>query len=306
MKIKILITDKLIERFGSIYKKNFNVNYLWKIKDQYKYSEYEALIVTGGFKTSRSFLEQFRKLKIISVFGVGYDGVDIKYCKENNITVSNTPHVLTNDVSDLAIGLLLSLSRNIHIGHDYIKRNKWSKSPPLLTDSLANKKIGIVGMGKIGRCIAKKAKAFNLEIFYTGPNKKKINLKYYKNLQKMASDVNFLIIACKGGEDTYQIINKKIINSLKKSAYLINISRGSVIDENALINALEKNKIKGAALDVFNNEPVINPRLKKLKNVLLSPHNASGTVETRMEMAKLSGENILNFFKLKKPIFKVI
>ena len=160
-------------------------------------------------------------------------------------------------------------------------------------------------MGKIGQSFAKKAKVFNLDIFYYGPNKKKINFKYYKDLQKMAKEVNFLVITCKGRDETNGIIDQSIINSLRKDAYIINISRGSVINERALLKALQYNKIKGAALDVFNNEPNINPKFKKLKNVILSPHHASGTKETRNKMAELSCINVFNFFSNKKPTHKI-
>ena len=305
MKKKILIVDKLIQPFEEVYKQKFNVNYLWQIKNQNTLQEYEIIIVTGGFKTNKTFLKKFKNLKIISVFGVGYDGVDINYCKKNNIIVTNTPDTLTNDVADLVIGLLITLSRRIVENHNYTKNNEWPKKALELNQSLKNKKVGIVGMGKIGKAFAKKAKAFYLDISYYGPNKKKINFKYYKNLKKMAKEVNFLVITCKGGKKTNGIIDLSIINSLRKDAYIINVSRGSVIDENALLKALRYNKIKGAALDVFYNEPNINAQFRKLKNVILSPHHASGTKETRYEMAKLSCKNILNFFNNKKPIYKV-
>ena len=212
MKKKILIADKLIHSFEKVYKLKFNVECLWKIKTKSNSLEHEAVIVTGGFKTNKYFLKKFKNLKIVSVFGVGYDGVDIDYCKKNSIQVTNTPDVLTNDVSDLAIGFLISLSRKIIDNHNYTKQNKWLKSPLDLNESLTNKKVGIVGMGKIGTSFAKKAKAFNLDIFYYGPNKKKINYKYYKNLKKMAKEVNFLVITCKGGDKTNGIINQSIIN----------------------------------------------------------------------------------------------
>tara|TARA_B100001063_G_scaffold241405_1_gene268228 strand:- start:81 stop:1007 length:927 start_codon:yes stop_codon:yes gene_type:complete len=305
MKKKILIADKLIQPFEKVYRFKFNVEFLWKIKNKINLLEHEAVIVTGGFKTNKYFLKKFKNLKIVSVFGVGYDGVDTGYCKENNIQVTNTPNVLTNDVSDLAIGFLISLSRRIIDNHNYTKKNRWPKSPLELNDSLTNKKVGIVGMGKIGTSFAKKAKAFNLDIFYYGPNRKKINFKYYADLKKMAKEVNFLVITCKGGEKTNEIIDKSIINSLRKDSYIINISRGSVINEKALLKALKYNKIKGAALDVFNNEPKINPKFKNLKNVILSPHHASGTKETRYEMAKLSCNNVFNFFRNKRPIYKI-
>ena len=305
MKKKILIVDKLIQPFEEVYKQKFNVNYLWQIKNQNRLQDYEIIIVTGGFKTNKTFLKKFKNLKIISVFGVGYDGVDINYCKKNNIIVTNTPDTLTNDVADLVIGLLITLSRRIVENHNYTKNNEWPKKALKLNQSLKNKKVGIVGMGKIGKAFAKKAKVFYLDISYYGPNKKKINFKYYKNLKKMAKEVNFLVITCKGGKKTNGIIDLSIINSLRKDAYVINVSRGSVIDENALLKALRYNKIKGAALDVFYNEPNINAQFRKLKNVILSPHHASGTKETRYEMAKLSCKNVLNFFNNKKPIYKV-
>ncbi|MDC1184704.1 hypothetical protein N8080_01890 [Alphaproteobacteria bacterium] len=199
MKKKILIADKLIQPFEKVYKLKFNVDCLWKIKNQSNSLEHEAVIVTGGFKTNKHFLKKFKNLKIVSVFGVGYDGVDIDYCKKNSIQVTNTPDILTNDVSDLALGLLISLSRRIIDNHNYTKKNKWLKSTPDLNESLTNKKVGIVGMGKIGKSFAKKARAFYLDIFYYGPNKKKINFKYYKDLKKMTKEVNFLVITCKGG-----------------------------------------------------------------------------------------------------------
>ena len=149
MKKKILIADKLIQPFEKVYKLKFLVDCLWRLKKQSSFIKYEAVIVTGGFNTNKEFLKKFKNLKIISVFGVGYDGVDIDYCKKNNIQVTNTPDVLTNDISDLAIGLLISLSRKIIDNHNYTKKNKWLKSPLELSESLTNKKVGIVGMGKI-------------------------------------------------------------------------------------------------------------------------------------------------------------
>ena len=305
MKKKILIADILIERYYKIYKKNFDVDFLYKLK-KINYTSYEALVVTGGFKASSSFLKKFKNLKIISVFGVGYDGIDIRFCEKKNITVTNTPKILTNDVADLAVCLIIGISRNVVNGHNHVISNLWPKKQIRLSSSLTRKSVGIVGMGEIGKAIAKRAVSLSMSINYFGPNKKNNKFGYIKNLEKLANISDYLVVTCKGGKETNKIISKKVINSMKENSFLINISRGSVIDENALLSALENKKIRGAALDVFKNEPNINIRFKKLDNVFLSPHHGSGTHETREEMAKLSNRNMYNFFRNKKPINSIL
>ena len=305
MKKKILIADILIEKYYKIYEKNFDVDFLYKSK-KINYTSYEALVITGGFKASSSFLKKFKNLKIISVFGVGYDGIDIRFCEKKNITVTNTPKILTNDVADLAVCLIIGISRNVVNGHNHVISNLWPKEQMRLSSSLTRKSVGIVGMGEIGKAIAKRAVSLSMSINYFGPNKKNNKYGYINNLEKLANISDYLVITCKGGKETNKIISKKVINSMKEDSFLINISRGSVIDENALLSALENKKIRGAALDVFNNEPNINIKFKKLDNVFLSPHHGSGTHETREEMAKLSNRNMYNFFRNKKPINSIL
>ena len=292
MKYNILITDILIKDFVHVYKKDFNVDCLWKLKKNINYNQYQGIVVTGGFSTNKQFLKNFKNLKIVSVFGVGYDGVDLNFCKKNNIVVTNTPKVLTKDVADLALGLMISLSRKIYDSHKFVIENKWTEKPFPLTRSLSDKIVGIVGLGEIGKAFSKRAKSLSMEVVYTGPNKKKSKFKFYKNLNEMVKKVDYLVLTCIGGKSTKNLINKKIFKSMKKSSMIINVSRGSVINEDDLIYSLQNKKIAGAALDVFYDEPEINYKLKKLKNILLSPHNASATLETRNKMASLSKENI--------------
>ena len=211
---------------------------------------------------------------------------------KKNITVTNTPKVLTNDVADLALGLMISLSRKINESHQFIIGNNWIKKPFPLTNSLSEKIVGIVGLGEIGKAFAKRAKSLSMKVVYTGPNKKKSKFKFFKNLNEMVKKVDYLVLTCIGGESTKNLINKKILKKMKQSSMIINVSRGSVINQDDLIYSLQNEKIAGAALDVFNNEPKINNKFKKLKNILLSPHNASATSETRNKMATLSKENI--------------
>ena len=292
MKFNILLTDILIKDFVNIFQKDFNVDCLWQLKKNINFNKYQAIVVTGGFNTSKQFLKNFRNLKIVSVFGVGYDGVDLNFCKKNNIVVTNTPKVLTKDVADLALGLMINLSRKIYDSHKFIIENKWIKQPFPLTKSLSEKIVGIVGLGEIGKAFSKRAKSLSMKVVYTGPNKKKSKFKFYKNLEEMVKKVDYLVLTCIGGKSTKNLINKKILKSMKQSSMIINISRGSVINQDDLIYSLHNKKIAGAALDVFDNEPKINNKFKKLKNILLSPHNASATFETRNKMATLSNENI--------------
>ncbi|GIR13889.1 MAG: hypothetical protein CM15mP24_1320 [Candidatus Pelagibacterales bacterium] len=169
MKYNILITDILIKDFVDVYKKDFSVDCLWKLKRKIDFNKYQGIVVTGGFKTDKKFLKKFKNLKIVSVFGVGYDGVDLNYCKNNKIVITNTPKVLTDDVADLALGLMMSLSRRINEAHNFILKKKWSKKPFELTTSLTNKTVGIVGMGEIGKAFSKRVKSTFYEncLFWT-------------------------------------------------------------------------------------------------------------------------------------------
>ena len=300
MKCNILITDILIKDFVHVYKKDFSVDCLWKLESKIDFNKYQGIVVTGGFKTDKKFLKKFKNLKIVSVFGVGYDGVDLNYCKNNNIVITNTPKVLTDDVADLALGLMMSLSRRINEAHNFILKKKWSKKPFELTTSLTNKTVGIVGMGEIGKAFSKRVKSLSMKIVYFGPNKKDLKYKYFKNLKDMASVIDVMVITCIGGRKTKDLVNKTILKIMKPSAIIVNVSRGSVINEVHLLDALNKNSIAGAALDVFKMEPKINNKFLKLKNVLLSPHNGSATFETREKMANASSQNLLNLLYLKK------
>ena len=300
MKYNILITDILIKDFVHVYKKDFSVDCLWKLESKIDFNKYQGIVVTGGFKTDKKFLKKFKNLKIVSVFGVGFDGVDLNYCKNNKIVITNTPKVLTDDVADLALGLMMSLSRKINEAHNFILKKKWSKRPFELTTSLANKTVGIVGMGEIGKAVSKRVKSLSMKIVYFGPNKKKLKYKYFKNLKDMASVIDVMVITCIGGRKTKDLINKTIFKLMKPSSIIVNVSRGSVINEVHLLDALNKNLISGAALDVFEMEPKINNKFLKLKNVLLSPHNGSATFETREKMANISSQNLLNLLYFNK------
>ena len=240
------------------------------------------------------------RLKIIANFGVGYDAIDINEATERKIKVTNTPDVLNDDVADLAIGMLIALSREFLKGVDWIKSKDWSKHGEMpLNRTITGKKAGIVGLGRIGNAIAQRLVGFNMEIHYYSRSKKIIehDWKYHSDPVSLATEVDFLFVALVGGQETSQFVSKKVLNALGEDGILVNISRGSTVDEDALLNALEKRKIRGAALDVFAGEPCLNPKFLDLDNVFIQPHQGSGTIEAREAMSKLQRDNLSNFFK---------
>tara|TARA_A100001011_G_scaffold329797_1_gene355268 strand:- start:832 stop:1788 length:957 start_codon:yes stop_codon:yes gene_type:complete len=239
------------------------------------------------------------KLRLISNFGVGYDGIDIQEATRRGIKITNTPDVLNDDVADVAIGMLLALSRDFIKGVDWIKSGDWSKSGEMpLNRTISGKKAGIVGLGRIGHAIAFRLSGFKMDIHYYSRSEKESakEWKFYEDPVSLAAEVDFLFIALVGGQETSEFVSKEVIEALGVDGILINISRGSTVDEKALLSALEKKQIRGAALDVFTGEPNINPRFLELDNVFLQPHQGSGTIETREAMAKLQRDNLSRFF----------
>ena len=239
------------------------------------------------------------ELRIISNFGVGYDGIDIQEAIRRGIKITNTPDVLNDDVADVAIGMLIALSRNFLSGVDWIKSGEWGKSGEMaLNRTVSGKKAGIVGLGRIGCTIAHRLSGFKMNIHYYSRSEKSSakDWKFHSDPISLAEEVDFLFIALVGGQETSQFVSKEVIQALGADGILINISRGSTVDEEALLDALEKKHIRGAALDVFTGEPSINPRFLKLDNVFMQPHQGSGTIETREAMAKLQRANLSRFF----------
>ncbi len=233
------------------------------------------------------------KLATISHFGVGYDTVDVEAARKRGIAVTNTPDVLTDDVADLAIGLLLGAVRKIPQGDRYVREGKWLKGAMALTDTIQGKSVGIIGMGRIGRAIARRALAFNLKIAYQGPNKKNdISWPYYSDLAALAKEVDYLVAACPGGEATRGIVNRAVIDALGPQGVFVNISRGSVADESALLEALQQGRLGGAGLDVFVDEPKVPEGFLALDNVVLQPHVGSASHQTRQAMGQLVIDNL--------------
>lgn len=261
-------------------------------------SQIRAIAGGGESVVSRTLMDQLPALEIVSIMGVGYDGVDITAALERRVPVTHTPGVLNDEVADLAIGLMLSVARRIPQADQYVRDGRWAKDGSMpLTRKVFGSRLGIVGLGRIGQAIASRAQAFGMSIAYTSRNAKPGSpYAFYPTAQALAAQVDFLIVITPGGDATRHLINADVLRALGPKGYLINVARGSVVNEAALIDALQNNLIAGAALDVFEIEPHVPEALWALDNVVLTPHIASATVQTRQAMANLAAANLKAHF----------
>jgi lactate dehydrogenase-like 2-hydroxyacid dehydrogenase len=241
-------------------------------------------------------LEQIPTLKVIACCGVGYDNLPLDYLKAHGIQASTTPGVLNDAVCELGIGLLFALLRRLPAADLFARSGAWQQQAFPITTTLAGKTVGIVGLGRIGQDLAKRLELFGVTIAYTGPSAKNSPYPFYGSVVALAEAVDVLILTCPGGPETERMIDASVLNALGPNGYLVNIARGSVVDESALISALQQNRIAGAALDVFENEPQLNSAFIPLHNVVLSPHIGSATSETRQAMTRLAIDNLEAFF----------
>jgi lactate dehydrogenase-like 2-hydroxyacid dehydrogenase len=257
-----------------------------------------ALATEANRGADRALIAALPRLELIAVFGVGVDNVDLAAAREHNVAVTNTPGVLTDECADLAIGMMLASARQIVIGDRYVRDGSWrTKGPIPLGRSVAGKTLGIVGLGGIGRAIAERAAAFRMRVLYYGPRRKAdVPYEYVYDLVELARCSDYLMVACKGGPETRHLVSAAVIDALGPKGTLINVARGSVVDEPAMIKALAEGRLGYAALDVFENEPDVSPELLALPNVLVQPHHGSTTVETRTAVGALMIENLSAHF----------
>jgi lactate dehydrogenase-like 2-hydroxyacid dehydrogenase len=251
-------------------------------------------IAAGGESlVPRSLLEQLPNLKLVSVFGVGYDGIDVQAAVALGVMVTHTPGVLTDDVADLAMGLVLAVSRQIVQADQHVRAGRWPQGPMPLGRKVSGARMGIVGLGRIGTAIARRAQAFDMSVAYTARTEKPgSGFDFHPTAAQLAAAVDFLVVITPGGQGTRHLINAEVLSALGPQGYLINVARGSVVDERALVHALEAGLIAGAGLDVFAAEPQVPEALWQMPNVVLTPHMASATHQTRRAMADLAFANM--------------
>ncbi|KAF5932091.1 hypothetical protein HYC85_028262 [Camellia sinensis] len=265
-------------------------------------SSIRAVVGTAIAGADADLIESLPSLEIVANFSVGLDKVDLVKCKDKGIRVTNTPDVLTEDVADLAIGLILMTLRRVCECDRYVRSGLWKKGDFKLTTKFSGKSVGIIGLGRIGLAIAKRAEAFGCPIsYYSRSQKLDSKYKYFPSVIELASNCAILVVACPLTDETHHIINRKVIDALGPKGVLINIGRGPHVDEPELVSALIEGRLGGAGLDVFEHEPEVPEQLFGLDNVVLTPHVASATVETRKAMADLVIGNLEAHFS-KKPL----
>ncbi len=257
----------------------------------------DAFASSGRNGVNAAQIDATPNLKLIAHFGVGYDNVDVEHAKNKGVVVSNTPDVLTDCVADLAMALLIDVARGITAGDRHVRAGGWLKGSMPLAFRASGKRLGIVGLGRIGRAIATRAEGFDMEIRYHN-RRPSPDAPYHfeRSLPELARWCDFLMVATSGGESTRGLISAAVIEALGPLGYVVNIARGSVIEEPALIAALAQKRIAGAALDVFADEPRVPQALLALDNVVLTPHIASATTDTRAAMGQLVLDNLASFF----------
>lgn len=280
----------------------YDVHKLWLVEDKDAYisrhaDEIRAIATRGDMGASAELIAALPNLEVIACFGVGTDAIDLKAARARNIKVSYTPDVLTGDVADLAIGLCISVTRNIPAADTYLRSGEWKNSAMPSTTRFFGKRMGILGLGRIGMAIAKRAAGFDMEISYHNRNKRDdVPYHYCETVEALAAQCDFLVAAVAGGAGSRAMIGSAALIALGPQGYFINVARGSVVDEAALLHALENGVIKGAGLDVYLNEPNIDSRFMKLNNVVVLPHVGSGTLETRKSMGQLVRDNLAAHF----------
>jgi lactate dehydrogenase-like 2-hydroxyacid dehydrogenase len=260
----------------------------------------------GHGRVDAALLDRLPNLEIVSSFGVGYDHVDAAEAGRRGVVVTNTPDVLNEEVADLALGLLIATIRQIPQADRYLREGRWLERPYPLTTTLRGRKIGIVGLGRIGKAIAKRVEAFGVEVHYHSRNPQPgVAYPYHKTLVALAEACDVLVVITPGGAGTRHMVNAEVLEALGPNGILINVARGSVVDERALIAALREGTILSAGLDVFEDEPRVPQELIDIEHVVLLPHVGSASVHTRNAMGQLVVDNLVAWFEGRGPLTPV-
>ena len=257
-----------------------------------------AIAASGESQVPADLIARLPALEIISVMGVGYDGIDVAAARQRGMMVTHTPDVLNDEVADTAIGLMLCAARQLPQADRWVREGRWETEGPMpLARSMSGKRLGLVGMGRIAKAIAQRAQAFGMTISYTARSAKAdLDFRYFPDAAALAAESDFLVVITPGGAGTRKLVDARVLQALGPKGILVNVARGSVVDEEALVQALQQGTIGGAALDVFEREPQVPEALKRMPHVVLAPHIGSATTETRQAMADLAFENLTRHF----------
>ncbi|BDB24127.1 hydroxyacid dehydrogenase [Cupriavidus sp. TA19] len=303
MKPRLLQHGRLPEATEARLAEHFDVHPFWTETDPAAFlarhgSEFVALTTRAAIGADAALLAALPSLRVISSFGVGLDKLDLDSARRRGIAVGYTPDVLNDCVADTAFALLLDVSRKVSAADRFVRRGEWPKGQPFpLATRVSGKRLGIIGMGRIGRVIAHRSVGFDMEVRYHSRNPADdAPYPYEASLEALARWADYLVVATAGGPSTRHLVSAAVLDALGPQGFLINIARGTVVDEAALVDALAQQRIAGAGLDVFEDEPNVPEALFGLDNVVVLPHIASATHETRQAMAELVFENLQRFF----------
>jgi len=312
MKPEVLLVTKVYSRTQQVLESEFDVHRMFEASDRERFLRERApttraLATFGPAGADATLIDALPKLEIISHFGVGYDSIDVGHARQRGVIVTNTPDVLNDCVADTAMSLVLNVMREFPQSEQYLRAGSWkSRGAYPLTTGLHGKTLGILGFGRIGEVIAKRAEAFGMKIRYHNRNRKNTAYPYDPDAYTLAQNSTVLLVATPGGKETEKLVGAKLLEAIGPKGYLVNIARGSVIDEAALLDALKEQRIAGAGLDVFDNEPDVNPEFFSLPNAVLYPHVGSATHETRYAMGMLQVENLRAHFAGKPVLTRVV
>ncbi len=293
----VMLVSQVMPYMAQALNEQYVVHEKDHITDPNALQRIRAIVGGGDSKVEAKLMALLPNLEMISVVGVGYDGVDVKAALDRGVRISHTPNVLNDDVADLAMAHLLNVSRRLPQADRFVRNSDWVDGPFPLSRKLSGSRLGLVGMGRIGQAIAKRALSFDMHISYTARSPKgELPYSFHATPEALAANVDFLVVITPGGPGTKHLINASVLKALGPKGYLVNVARGSVVDEAALIEALQKKQIAGAGLDVFADEPKVSAELRNLQNVVLTPHVGSATFETRKAMSDLALANLKAHF----------
>lgn len=299
MPVDILQTHKLLASCEAALAERFTVHKLHEAadRDAFLASVRDKVRGIAGGNVDGALMDKLPRLEIIANFGVGYDSIDTEAAKARNIRVTNTPNVLNDAMAEITIGLMIALARRIPQADRFVREGKWVQGGYPLQRELNGKTLGILGLGRIGKEIATRAQAMRMRVVYHGRHKQADEpYVYYDKLVDMARDVDWLVIIAPGGKATEKIVNREVLEALGPEGFLVNMARGTLVDEKVLVEMLQAGRIAGAALDVFEKEPHVPEALFALDNVVLSPHQGSATHQTRNKMGQLVVDNLVAHF----------
>ncbi len=291
----LLVTNRALKPAVEHIKGRFDILYADEVSGSLP--NVTGILSSGWDVIDKPLLDRLPNLKVISHLANGLDAIDLKVTDNRDIALFNTPDAVVNDTADLAMAFMLNLSRRFVFNHKFVENGLWGKESYPLGQTLTGKKVGIVGLGKIGKTIAKRCTAFEMDIHYWGRKNQSIDdYTFHETLSEMAKNIDFLVVSCAGNDQTKEIINKHVLANLKPSAFVINVARGFVIKQTDLIQSLQNNDIAGAGLDVFEDEPNVPEAFLSMENVIVQPHAGSATKETRGYMFWQVANHLVEFY----------